>query len=45
MFKLFKKKSELEKLRESFQFLENEYDYTLMTKETKDYYKGKNLLI
>ena len=42
---LFKKKTELDILRKEFCFLENDFGYSLITDESKSFYKGKNLLI
>ena len=45
MLNLFKKKTELDILRKEFSFLKNDYGYILISVETKNFYKGKNLLI
>ena len=45
MLNLFKKKTELDILRKSFSFLENDFGYNLITSETQKFYKGNNLLI
>ena len=45
MLNLFKKKTELDILRKEFSFLENDLGYSLITEETQNFYKGKNLLI
>ena len=45
MLNLFKKNTELDYVRKEFSFLENDFDYCLITEETHNCYKGKNVII
>lgn len=45
MLNIFKKKTELDILRKKFKFLESDFGYDLLKQETKDFYRGKNLII
>jgi hypothetical protein len=45
MFNWPKKRTELDTLRKKFKILENDYSYDLLKQETKDFYRGKNLII
>lgn len=45
MFDGFKKQTELKILRNEFKFLEIDYGYDLLRQETRDFYRGKNLVV
>lgn len=45
MFDWFRKQTELDVLRKKFKFLEIDFSYDLLKQETKDFYRGKNLII
>lgn len=45
MLGLFKNKTEIDKLRKEFYFLEKDFGYQIVKQETKDFYKGKNLIV